>query len=211
MCLAQSMTAAVPASAVCITDDRVLCMATLMVLYIWLRIKNTNVTMCCVLLVCLLLQSHISFSSSPRSSRGNIDGTPATAAAALASSPSSSSSSLGSNATSQPPAGSMAAAAAAAAKLANSFQSSSSSSHAKHAAAGGGEQLTPQDAANLMLECVYEFNACVPYAGVSLVAGEGCELDPQAIAAVLALLPEELQPGLPAPVLAPDDVKQVRC
>ncbi|WIA10346.1 hypothetical protein OEZ85_010538 [Tetradesmus obliquus] len=156
----------------------------------------------------MFYQSHISFSSSPRSSRGNIDGTPATAAAALASSPSSSSSSLGSNATSQPPAGSMAAAAAAAAKLANSFQSSSSSSHAKHAAAGGGEQLTPQDAANLMLECVYEFNACVPYAGVSLVAGEGCELDPQAIAAVLALLPEELQPGLPAPVLAPDDVKQ---
>jgi hypothetical protein len=104
----------------------------------------------------------------------------------------------------------MSAAAAAAAKLANSFQSSTSSSHAKFAAAGsGGEQLTPQDAANLMLECVYEFNACVPYAGVSLVAGEGCELDPQAIAAVLALLPEELQPGLPAPVLAPDDVKQV--
>jgi hypothetical protein len=105
----------------------------------------------------------------------------------------------------------MSAAAAAAAKLANSFQSSSSSnSHAKFAAAGSGsEQLTPQDAANLMLECVYEFNACVPYAGVSLVAGEGCELDPQAIAAVLALLPEELQPGLPAPVLAPDDVKQV--
>ncbi|WIA30400.1 hypothetical protein OEZ86_000485 [Tetradesmus obliquus] len=157
----------------------------------------------------MFYQSHISFSSSPRSSRGNIDGTPASAAtAALASSPSSSSSSLGSNATAQPPAGSMAAAAAAAAKLANSFQSSSSSSHAKHAAAGSGEQLTPQDAANLMLECVYEFNACVPYAGVSLVAGEGCELDPQAITAVLALLPEELQPGLPAPVLAPDDVKQ---
>jgi hypothetical protein len=108
----------------------------------------------------------------------------------------------------------MAAAAAAAAKLANSFQSSSGSSHTKSAAAGSGssgEQLTPQDAANLMLECVYEFNACVPYAGVSLVAGEGCELDPQAIAAVLALLPEELQPGLPAPVLAPDDVKQVGC
>jgi hypothetical protein len=62
-----------------------------------------------------------------------------------------------------------------------------------------------------MLECVYEFNACVPYAGVSTVgAGEGFELDAQAIAAVLALLPEELQPGLPAPTLAPDDVKQVR-
>jgi hypothetical protein len=61
-----------------------------------------------------------------------------------------------------------------------------------------------------MLECVYEFNACVPYAGVSTVgAGEGFELDGQAIAAVLALLPEELQPGLPAPTLAPDDVKQV--
>jgi hypothetical protein len=61
-----------------------------------------------------------------------------------------------------------------------------------------------------MLECVYEFNACVPYAGVSTVgAGEGFELDPQAIAAVLALLPEELQPGLPPPALAPDDVKQV--
>jgi hypothetical protein len=105
----------------------------------------------------------------------------------------------------------MAAAAAAAAKLANSFQSSGGSSHTRGAAGSGGssEQLTPQDAANLMLECVYEFNACVPYAGVSLVAGEGCELDPQAIAAVLALLPEELQPGLPAPVLAPDDVKQV--
>jgi hypothetical protein len=61
-----------------------------------------------------------------------------------------------------------------------------------------------------MLECVYEFNACVPYAGVSTVgAGEGFELDPQAISAVLALLPEELQPGLPPPALAPDDVKQV--
>jgi len=61
-----------------------------------------------------------------------------------------------------------------------------------------------------MLECVYEFNACVPYAGVSTVgAGEGFELDPQAITAVLALLPEELQPGLPPPALAPDDVKQV--
>lgn len=102
--------------------------------------------------------------------------------------------------------GSSSAAAAAAAKL-----SAGGTAAAAHLRAKGPEALTPQDAANLMLECVYEFNACVPYAGVSTVgAGEGFELDPQAISAVLALLPEELQPGLPPPALAPDDVKQVR-
>lgn len=99
-------------------------------------------------------------------------------------------------------------AAAAAAKLAAGGPGAAAAGQQK---AGGHshEPLSPHDAANIMLECVYEFNACVPYAGVSLVSGEGCELDPQAVLAVLALLPEELQPGLAAPALAPDDVKQV--
>jgi hypothetical protein len=90
---------------------------------------------------------------------------------------------------------------------------SGASAMSAHSRAKGGAEgpLSPQDAANLMLECVYEFNACVPYAGVSAVgAGEGFELEPLAVTAVLALLPEELQPGLPPPALAPDDVKQVR-
>jgi hypothetical protein len=39
--------------------------------------------------------------------------------------------------------------------------------------------LSPQEAANVMLECIYEFNACVPYSGVSLVGAEGVDLDLQ--------------------------------
>lgn len=37
----------------------------------------------------------------------------------------------------------------------------------------------------------------------------GCSSDMQALVAVLALLPEELQPGVSAAALAPDDIKQV--
>lgn len=153
-------------------------------------------------MLCACLQSHISFSSSPRGSSSHhspLDSStlPASAAsgATFSTSPASST-------------GSSSAAAAAAAKL--SAGGGSAAAAAAHLKSKGPEALSPQDAANLMLECVYEFNACVPYAGVSTVgAGEGFELDPQAIAAVLALLPEELQPGLPPPALAPDDVKQV--
>lgn len=166
-----------------------------------------TVSAACVLCACCL-QSHISFSSSPRGSSSHhspLDSStlPASAAsgATLSSSPASST-------------GSSSAAAAAATKLSAGGGSAAASATAAAAAAHlkpkGPEALSPQDAANLMLECVYEFNACVPYAGVSTVgAGDGFELDPQAIAAVLALLPEELQPGLPPPALAPDDVKQV--
>lgn len=154
-------------------------------------------------LVPLFTQSHISFSSSPKGSSlqpSLLDSPlPATtpSAATLSTSPASST-------------GSSSAAAAAAAKLSMGSGASAMSAHLR--AKGGAEgPLSPQDAANLMLECVYEFNACVPYAGVSAVgAGEGFELEPLAVTAVLALLPEELQPGLPPPALAPDDVKQVR-
>jgi hypothetical protein len=60
---------------------------------------------------------------------------------------------------------------------------------------------------------VYEFNACVPYAGVTPVgAGEGFELEGAALVALLALLPpgdEGAQAAGAQQPLAPDDVKQV--
>lgn len=62
--------------------------------------------------------------------------------------------------------------------------------------AGGGSRavadagaLTASEAAELLLDCVYEFNACVPYSGLS----HDAELEPQALAALLALLPEGIQ------------------
>jgi DnaJ family protein C protein 13 len=66
--------------------------------------------------------------------------------------------------------------------------------------------LTAEEAAELLLDCVCEFNACVPYAGLTHEA----EVDPLALAALLALLPEGIQPSVPAAAaaLSPDDVKQ---
>ncbi|KAF8069423.1 GRV2 [Scenedesmus sp. PABB004] len=78
--------------------------------------------------------------------------------------------------------------AAAAAAAARGGGGGGAGAGAPHRGGAPGEALSAQDAANVMLECVYEFNACVPYAGVSLVAGEGCELDPQAIVAAVAVL-----------------------
>ncbi len=67
-----------------------------------------------------------------------------------------------------------------------------------------GEPATVREAVEVMLEAVAEFNACVPYAGVPAAA----RVDAHAAAALLALLPPELQPGLVAPPHLPaDDVK----
>lgn len=77
---------------------------------------------------------------------------------------------------------------------------------AHHSGRNHAEVLTPHEAANIMLECIYEFNACVPYSGLS----SDVSVDQQALASVLALLPEDIQPGFPPPALGPDDTKQVR-
>lgn len=182
-----------------------ICRARVVVAEAYLKLLSLEVMYALNFAHVLLPQSHISFSSSPKGSTPQpslLDSPlPATSASAatLSTSPASST-------------GSSSAAATAAAKLAAGGGAAAAAAAAALRAKGGPEALSPQDAANVMLECVYEFNACVPYAGVSAVgAGEGFGLDPLAVSAVLALLPEELQPGLPPPALAPDDVKQVSC
>ena len=67
------------------------------------------------------------------------------------------------------------------------------------------DPLTSSEAASLMLEVVYEFNACVPYAGVPPPEGE--RVGPEALATLTALLPMEVQGGSS---MSSDDVKQVR-
>lgn len=56
---------------------------------------------------------------------------------------------------------------------------------------GDASHLTAGEAAELLLDCVYEFNACVPYSGLT----HDAEIDPQALAALLAVLPEGIQVG----------------
>ena len=55
------------------------------------------------------------------------------------------------------------------------------------------------------MEAVYEFNSCVPYCGLV----PGAVMEEAVLAALLALLPQELQPGLDCSHLSEDDVKQV--
>ena len=61
-----------------------------------------------------------------------------------------------------------------------------------------------------LVDCVFEFNACVPYSGPCSVVLPRSALDGQALAALLALLPHELQPGVACNHLAMDDAKLVR-
>lgn len=87
------------------------------------------------------------------------------------------------------------------------------------AAAGASKDhpLSPQEAAECLMEAVYELNACVPYAGVSTdadAAALGSGLQPGetvgALAALAALLPQEgLSGPAAASALGPDDVKLV--
>lgn len=65
--------------------------------------------------------------------------------------------------------------------------------------------VSPQEAANALLDVIYEFNAVVPYSGVS---APGEMDDESALAAVFALLPEELNPNVPQHHLSPDGAKQ---
>jgi hypothetical protein len=56
---------------------------------------------------------------------------------------------------------------------------------------GDAGALSAGEAGELLLDCVAEFNACVPYSGLTTDA----EVDPLALAALLALLPEGIQVG----------------
>lgn len=70
----------------------------------------------------------------------------------------------------------------------------------------GVPSLCPSQAVDVMLEAVYELNACVPYSGISATA----RLDESAVACVLALLPPALSPGMSsAPNLSEEESKQV--
>jgi hypothetical protein len=69
------------------------------------------------------------------------------------------------------------------------------------------ESVTPSEAAALLMEVVYEFNACVPYSGVP----PGAEVEGVEGASLLALaglLPVHVSMSAS---LTSDDVKQVRC
>ncbi|GAX72903.1 hypothetical protein CEUSTIGMA_g358.t1 [Chlamydomonas eustigma] len=65
------------------------------------------------------------------------------------------------------------------------------------------------EAIELLVEFMFEFNACIPYAGPSEAAMAVSKqlLDPQVVASLMALLPVALQPGLPCNHLPQDDAK----
>lgn len=66
------------------------------------------------------------------------------------------------------------------------------------------DAMTPAEAADLMMEVICEFNACVPYQGVNYKA----EMDGQTLLVVLAMLPDDLQPQNATVHLNIDEVKQ---
>ena len=72
--------------------------------------------------------------------------------------------------------------------------------------------LSPQ-AIELLVESLFEFNACVPYAGPCASAlgprGGAAHLDVTAMTALLALLPGALQPGVLCNHLPADEAKMV--
>ena len=61
----------------------------------------------------------------------------------------------------------------------------------------------PPQSVQLLLECLYEFNACLPYSGTSSSA----QLEEQAVIVILALLPNELHPGMLCTHLSTEEAK----